>query len=50
MSDAPRSAPLLSALHLRKVYPDGKVVALEDVSLAIAPGEHVAIMGPSGCG
>ena len=38
------------AEHLRKVYPDGKVVALEDVSLAIAPGEYVAIMGPSGCG
>ncbi len=50
MSDAASPSPLLSAEHLRKVYPDGKVVALEDVSLAIAPGEHVAIMGPSGCG
>jgi putative ABC transport system ATP-binding protein len=50
MSDAAMEYPLLSAEHLRKVYPDGKVVAVEDVSLAIAPGEHVAIMGPSGCG
>ena len=50
MSDAASPSPLLSAEHLRKVYPDGKVVALEDVSLAIAPGEHVAVMGPSGCG
>ena len=41
---------MLFRSHLRKVYPDGKVVALEDVSLAIAPGEYVAIMGPSGCG
>src|SRR5580700_10788304 len=49
-SDAASPSPLLSAEHLRKVYPDGKVVALEDVSLAIAPGEHVAVMGPSGCG
>jgi ABC-type lipoprotein export system ATPase subunit len=50
MSDAASPSPLLSAQHLRKVYPDGKVVALDDVSLAIAPGEHVAVMGPSGCG
>jgi ABC-type lipoprotein export system ATPase subunit len=50
MSDAASPSPLLSAEHLRKVYPDGKVVALEDVSLAIAAGEHVAVMGPSGCG
>jgi ABC-type lipoprotein export system ATPase subunit len=50
MSDAAILSPLLFAEHLRKVYPDGKVVALDDVSLAIAPGEHVAIMGPSGCG
>ena len=33
--DAASPSPLLSAEHLRKVYPDGKVVALEDVSLAI---------------
>jgi putative ABC transport system ATP-binding protein len=46
-----RSKPfLLTAEHLSKVYPDGQVVALEDVSLAIAAGESVAVMGPSGCG
>jgi ABC-type lipoprotein export system ATPase subunit len=50
MTDASSPVPLLSAEHLRKVYPDGKVVALENVSLAILPGEHVAVMGPSGCG
>jgi putative ABC transport system ATP-binding protein len=50
MSDAAREYSILSAEQLRKVYPDGKVVALDDVSLAIAPGEYVAIMGPSGCG
>ena len=50
MSDTASPSPLLSAEHLRKVYPDGKVVALENLSLAIAPSEYVAIMGPSGCG
>ena len=50
MNDAASPSPLLSAEHLRKVYPDGKVVALDDVSVAIAPGEHVGVMGPSGCG
>ena len=48
MSDA----PLLSLNDLRKVYATDEVetAALNGVSLAINPGEFVAIMGPSGCG
>jgi ABC-type phosphate/phosphonate transport system ATPase subunit len=42
--------PLLRAEHLGKTYPDGKVQALVDVSVAIERGEYVAIMGASGSG
>jgi putative ABC transport system ATP-binding protein len=30
--------------------PAGDVTAVADISLAIAPGDHLAIRGPSGCG
>ena len=33
-----------------KVYPDGPVFALRDVSFAVGEGELVAIVGPSGSG
>jgi NitT/TauT family transport system ATP-binding protein len=38
--------------HLRKEYGSGpqRVVALDGIDLAIAPGEFVCIVGPSGCG
>ncbi|MGA2066136.1 MAG: ABC transporter ATP-binding protein [Thermoguttaceae bacterium] len=41
---------LLRAEHLTKLYPDGQVNALVDVTLEIRRGEYVAVMGPSGSG
>ena len=41
---------LLRADRLHKQYPDGKVRALNGVSVEVRTGEYVAITGPSGCG
>ncbi|WP_019855419.1 ABC transporter ATP-binding protein [Actinopolyspora mortivallis] len=43
---------LLKAAGLSKTYGQGRlrVEALDEVSLAVEPGEAVALMGPSGCG
>jgi branched-chain amino acid transport system ATP-binding protein len=39
---------LLRADHVRKLY--GTVCALDDVSLAIEPGQFVSVIGPNGAG
>jgi putative ABC transport system ATP-binding protein len=47
-----QAGPLIELDRVTKVYPlpAGDVVALDGISLSIAEGEFVAIMGPSGSG
>jgi branched-chain amino acid transport system ATP-binding protein len=42
------TTPLLAVHHLRKVF--GGVIAVDDVSFAVAAGEMVALIGPNGAG
>jgi putative ABC transport system ATP-binding protein len=43
---------IVEARRVSRIFrmPAGPVVALNDVSIAIAPGEYVGVVGPSGCG
>ena len=46
------AAPMLAVAHLSKRFGAGAdaVLAVDDVSFDIAPGEFVSVIGPSGCG
>jgi putative ABC transport system ATP-binding protein len=46
---APAAVPAVEVRHVTKTYPGG-VRALDDVSLEVAPGRFLAVMGPSGSG
>lgn len=52
MTNAPATSPILEFVDVVKSYGRGEteVYALRNVTLAVQPGELVAVMGPSGCG
>jgi len=51
-SGSARDRRLLAVERVTKRFAtrDGPIIAVEDVSFAVAPGEFVSIIGPSGCG
>jgi NitT/TauT family transport system ATP-binding protein len=46
----PEAKVELRNVGLRYFGPEGETEALKDISLAVLPGEFVAVIGPSGCG
>ena len=48
MSDA--APPVVRIDGVTKTFPQGNVTALQEIDLALAPGEFVSLIGPSGCG
>ncbi|MGA1180442.1 MAG: ABC transporter ATP-binding protein [Marivivens sp.] len=44
------ASPLISLKGVSKSFKDGQVLALDNLTLDIGPGEFVSVVGPSGCG
>jgi NitT/TauT family transport system ATP-binding protein len=44
------TAGLIELRGLGKFFKEGRLQALQDITLSVAPGEFVSLVGPSGCG
>lgn len=45
-----KTTPLAEVRRCHRSYDNGRIIALNDVSLSVGRGEFVSITGPSGCG
>lgn len=49
-TESPSMSHLVELRHCRRVYDNGSIIALDDVSFSVSRGDFIAVTGPSGSG